>query len=485
MAGIAFKLRHYTEDASYFGILKGYSFSAVLVAGPWLISATALGALAFIAQGDVTLFHAIIMYVFCFSLIYVGIFQFVVTRFLADKLYSGEIEFHIPTFVGTLLFTLGPQALIGVVFLSTLEASLLSRFLIYNIYLIINAIWVILLFLGILRAYEWVVFAFLLGGSVSLICGFLLERLIHQTGIFSAFLVGQVITLSMLIWLFLSEFPWKKPIDFSFFRYFRLYPSLAFLGLIYYLSIWVDKFIYRASSFGKLIVPQFLYAAPSYELLAFIAQLTIVPSLAIFFLRVETDFYERYREFFAAISHHHPFSLIESCKNALLRSVREGFLTILQFQGALSLAAIFLAPKIFQRMQLDDAQMAILQVLLLGTFFQTYLFLTVILMLYFELYRQALISCTLFFIANGALTLAFLHYTTLTAGWGFTLSAMGGFLYAACSLMNSLNHIPEIIFMRQVKAPARSHYGLLYRKKDLTPYKFKSMGERKDNVRNP
>lgn len=476
MAGIAFKLRSYTEDESYLGILKGYTYSTLLVAGPWLISAGTLGTLAIFAQGEMGLLHATIMYIFCFSLVYVGLFQFIVTRFLADKLYSGEIDLHIPTFMGTLLLTLAPQALAGGLFLMTVEAPFHYRLFSFGTYMVINTLWVILLFLGILRAYQWAVGSFVIGGCVSLITGYALAGYSTQTGTMVAFLAGQTVTLAILIWLLISEFPWQKKIDFSFLAYFRLYPSLSVLGVLYYLSIWIDKFLYRASPLGQLMAPKYLYAAPSYELSAFVAQLTIIPALAIFFLRVETDFYERYREFFAAITQHHPLALIEKYQKALLNSAWEGLRILLVFQGTVSLVAILLAPQIFRLLAMDETQLMILRVLLLGTFFQTLLFLVIILMLYFEFFRPALLSCGLFFCANALLTQVFLHFLPQAVGWGFTLAALIAFLYGTFAFRTSLMRLPEITFMRQLSPPVIATDRTLYQPGGIALYHLRPKG---------
>jgi uncharacterized membrane protein len=439
----------------------------MIVAGPWLISTIVLGILVLFIREKLNLLPAIIMYIFCFSQIFVGIYQFVVTRFLADKLYKGDIELYIPTFMGVLLVTLVPQALFAGYFLSTLESPFQFRLFAFVAYLIISAIWIILLFLGILRAFQWVVWSFVLGGCISLILGIALGRQWQHTGVLLGFVTGQGVILSILIWVFLSEFPWNKLIDFSFLSYFYLYPSLSLLGLCYYLSFWVDKFIYRASSLGALIAPKWLYAAPSYEMSAFVAQMTIIPALAIFFLKAETDFYIRFREFFASVAQRHPYSVIESRNNATLRSVKEGFIMILQFQGIITIISILLAPQLFS-LWLDEAQITILRVLLPGTFFQICLFLTVILMLYLELFREALISCVIFFIANCTLTIVFLGYYPLPPGCGFTLSAFCAFLYAAVSLVSSLKRLPEIIFMRQLKPPVIAHKSSFYRQEGMT-----------------
>lgn len=478
VAGIAFKLRRYTEDASFLGILKGYTYSAMIVAGPWLVSATVLGVLVLFIQDEVKLLPAIIMYIFCFSQIYVGIYQFVVTRFLADGIYNRKLDLYIPTFMGVLLLTLIPQALIAGFFLFTLEIPFLFRLFSFLAYLLISVIWIVLLFLGILRAYQWVVWSFIIGGCISLITGIVCGGYFQQTGILFGFVAGQAVILAILIWVFLSEFSWEKMIDFSFLSYFRLYPALSILGLFYYLSIWVDKFVYRASSLGDLVAPKWLYAAPDYEMPAFIAQLTIIPALAIFFLKAETDFYIRFREFFSAIAQRHPFHMIEAYKNAIIRSVKEGSFVVLKFQGTISFISILIAPQLLSRW-LDETQIAILRILLVGTFFQMCLFLTIILMLYLEMFRQALISCTLFFLGNGLLTTVFL-YVPLTPGYGYTLSASCASIYAALSLMTSLKRLPEIVFMKQLKPPVIAHRSSLYRKDGLTLYRLEpTRGRRK------
>lgn len=454
MAGIAFKLLHYMDGESYADILKGYLYSAAFVAGPWLISAVSLGILAFLTQGEMTLNHVIMMYIFSFSLIYVGFFQFVVTRFISDQIYLNKIDSHLPTFMAVLLFTLGPQALLAAWFLSYLETPFLFRWLVFSTYLMTNAIWIILCFLGILRAYKWIACAFIMGAGISLLVGLFTRLILSGSGFLGGFLLGQVFTFSILLCVFIAEFPWKRVVDFSFLSYFRRYPSLATLGVFYYLSTWIDKFVVRFSELGQLITPRFLYAAPGYELPAFLAQLTIVPALAIFFLQVETRFYEGYRRFFSAIKQQQPLAAIEDCKNALLRSVRAGFIRISKIQGCVSLVFILLAPQIFRLLSLDTHQIAILRVLLLGTFFQTLLFLCVILKLYFELYKTALIACTLFLLSNGLFTYGLLSVPALTTGWGFTISAFLAFIYAAVSFLKALGRLPELTFMKQLTAPA-------------------------------
>ncbi len=454
MAGIGFKLRFYAEEGTYSGILKGYTYSAIISAGPWLLSALALGALAFLSRGEMGLYHGTLMYVFSFTLLYTGFFQFVVTRFLADKLYGGDIDRHVPTFLGTLLLTLVPQAYLVLGFLGTLQAPTPFRFVAYSCTLAVSSVWIIMIFLGVVRAYHWAVFSFLAGGCVTVGSGWLLGRFWGQTGYLSGFLAGQLVTLALLVWLFLSEFPWKKAMDFSFLSYFRKFPSLCLIGFLYYLSSWVDKFVYRASPHGVLIAPRFLFAAPDYEVASFLAQLTTVPALAIFFLRVETDFYERYRDFFAAIAQHQTFAAIDSCRELIIRSVREGFWFLLRFQGILTLTLFLMAPQVFRLIWLNAPEINLLRFMILGNFFQTLLFLSMILMLYFEFYGDALLACAVFLAANWGLSLAALEFLPQAPGAGFTLAAVIGFAFTAWRFLTKLQRLTELLFSNQPVLPA-------------------------------
>ncbi len=454
MAGIGFKLRRYTEDGSYFGMLQGYTFSAIIVAGPWLLLILTLGSVAVFSRGEMSLFHVTLMYIFSFSLIYLGLFQFVLTRFLADRLYAGEIDLHIPAFLGSLVVALTPQAIAAAVFLYFVEASVPFLVVAYVTHLVINTIWIVLFFLGVLRAYMWVVWSFLIGGVISVAVSLGLGVIGGQTGYLAGFMSGQVVTLSMLLWLLLSEFPWEKGIDFSFLSYFRRYPSLAFLGALYYLSTWIDKLVMRTTEAGVLLAPKLMWAAPDYEVASFVAQLTILPALALFFIRVETGFFEAYRDFFSAIANHQPLSVIQDMQRGVVRSVRSGLEALLTVQGTITLVVVLLAPQIFNQLAFDETKLRMLRVLVLGSFLQTMLFLVVILMLYFEHYSEAVRSCVLFLVTNGVLTWLFSRVERDLAGWGFSIGAAVALIHAIAAFRRLLQRLPEVTFMRQLQAPS-------------------------------
>ena len=94
--------------------------------------------------------------------------------------------------------------------------------------------------------------------------------------------------------------PFPQSIDFLFWKKKLLYPSLMLIGLLYNLGIWIDKFMfwYYPDTSEQIIGP--LRASVIYDLPVFMAYLSIIPGMAVFLVRIETDFVDFY-DFASAI----------------------------------------------------------------------------------------------------------------------------------------------------------------------------------------
>ena len=62
--------------------------------------------------------------------------------------------------------------------------------------------------------------------------------------------------------------------------------------------------------------------APLYDSAMFIASLGIIPALSAFVLRLETDFFDRYQQYYATIASHGTYSQIEAARGAPARATR-------------------------------------------------------------------------------------------------------------------------------------------------------------------
>ena len=79
------------------------------------------------------------------------------------------------------------------------------------------------------------------------------------------------------------------------------YLSLALTGFFYNLGVWVDKFVFWANPLVSDPVIGPLRASIIYDIPIFLAYLSIVPGMAVFLVRVETDFAESYDAFYHAV----------------------------------------------------------------------------------------------------------------------------------------------------------------------------------------
>ena len=105
------------------------------------------------------------------------------------------------------------------------------------------------------------------------------------------------------MWLLTARdfLPREQLIRFDFARADMLYPSLMAIGLLYNLGIWVDKFMFWYFPDTSDAVIGHLQASVIYDLPVFLSYLSIIPGMAVFLVRFETDFVEWYDKFYNAV----------------------------------------------------------------------------------------------------------------------------------------------------------------------------------------
>lgn len=265
----------------------------------------------------------------------------------------------------------------------------------------------------------------------------------------AGYTAGQALTLLVLLWVLFSEFRFDRIWDGEVARYLRRYAWLTAAGLIYYAGMWVDKLLFRFSSRGEMVAPHVLYAAHQYEMADFLAQLTVIPALAVFFLRVETDFFERFREFYARIQLKAGLSQIEEARDLMEAEVRNGGARLLVVQTLITVLAILLAPALFFHLQLDDVTIRLARIQMVAVLFQTLMFCVAVVMMYYEAYREACTVFIAFLAGNALLTWLLLPLGEAYDGFGFLIAAVLSCLLGVVLLFRRLRHIQYVTFVHQ------------------------------------
>lgn len=443
MAGIGFKLRRWVQEDGLQGLVLGYFSSAVLAAGPWLISIATLSFLSRAWQGESTLLSSLVITINLLSLLATGPFQFALTRYLADRLYAADVQSHLAAFVTC--WTVGvapPTALFGLLLLLS-PLSPAWRLQALSLFGLTCSLWMLLLFLGVVRAYRVILAAFIAGNLVSAAASVALGRLAPdpQLGQLAGYTLGQAVLTAMLLGVLVMEFPWSGVgWDPQALTALRRYPALTAGGFLYYFALSADKLVMRLfSSRPNLTGIAWLQANPDYERAAFLAQLTVLPALAIFFLAVETEFFERFRQFFSEISQGRTLYQIGQSRQRMLASLRSGALRLALHQGVVTTVAVLLAAH-----WLPAPLVGLGQVQMVGVYFQTMLYFSTVVMLYYELYREALAGILVF--AAGNLLFTLLWPST---GWGFVLAALAASLVSWLTVARALPQVERLVFERQ------------------------------------
>jgi len=453
MAGIGFRLREMAQRKTFAEWLKLYTYSAVIFSGPWLISILGLAALSIFAMPsmqdrDVHVFTVTIVYVYCFSLIATGMLQLVVTRYVSDQFYLRNPDAVVPTFVGALAVTVLFQTVTGAVALFFADLSFLYKMTALGLYVTVSVVWVEMLFLSAAKDYASIVLAFALGYLTSFLLAQVLSAFFGLDGLATGFLVGQVLLMTLLMPRVFAEYRFGPGFDFAFLRYFALFPSLAIAGIAYNAAIWVDKILFWYSDSGIPIHSYFKTHFP-YDSAMFIAYVTILPTLAIFLLRIETDFYLRYKNYYGTILQKAPLSLILQRKAEMLEVLQEALKTVLIWQGAVTTGAFLLMPFLVSLLGIDPADTPLFRVATIGSFFHGCLLILLILTLYFDFRGSAVFLSLLFLGSNIAFTLLTLRLGRPFWGLGYVGACAVTLVAGLLVFRNRIRNLEYLTFMRQ------------------------------------
>jgi uncharacterized membrane protein len=453
MAGIGFELRKMLRGDSFLSEVSAYLYAAMVSSGPWLMSVLCLAVLGLYSYSgfsriDQDIFRTTIVYVYAFSLIYVGYIQLVVTRYLADRFYLGDEKVTLTAFFTSALIVLAAGAVIGVGGIWFFELSFIYKIIAVILFLVVAMIWLTMIFLSAVKDFRSIVQAFAVGTMCSVGGAFLLYPLFGLTGYLMGYTLGQAVIFFWLLARLLAEFPPGRVWDSAMFSYFIKYWELAFIGMFFNLAIWVDKIMFWFAPDSRMVVP-YLRTHDMYEGPIFFAYLTIVPTLSIFLVKTETKFYEHYHDYFAKIISKEDLSSILQEKKGMIKMLKESLREILIVQGTLTMLCIFMAPEFVDLVGLSPLQQPLLQIALVGSLLQVMLSVAVIILFYFDLRKEVLTVTLVFLLSNVGLTWLSMQLGFTFYGYGYCYSCFIALMFAYYLVSKSVRDLEYITFSSQ------------------------------------
>jgi uncharacterized membrane protein len=457
VAGIGFRLKRLIAEESYAGWLRAHLYGAVVSSGPWLLSVTTLAGLALLAgtaagTADQNLFRAIVAYTYTLSLVTTGAAQMVVTRHLADCLYTGDAGAFLRAYRWTLGGTaLGHGVLAAIFYGLAPDLPLVIRVFGGGLFVVVACTWMTMIFVGAAQDYATVLAAFFVGNAGSLAAALLLGAWGGSGGYVAGFVLGQAVVLFVLHGRVERDFgTGAVPGSSGLVAAFRRYPVLALAGFAYNAAIAADRMLFWFSGVGAPVQSWFygsLYDAP-----LFLAYLSVVPALAMFLVNVETGFYDRYRQYYGVVTKHGTLRQVLEAKAQMAASLRESLRRLLVVQAPVTLGLMIVAPALAAAIGLEPLQVSIFRIALVGAALHTLALFGTIVLLYFDRRRAALEVSACFLVGNVLLTAASLAVGPRAWGLGYALATLLACAWAYRRLEQTLDDLEYLTYASQPMA---------------------------------
>lgn len=457
MAGIGFELRKLYREEGIVGNIKAYAYSSMTTIGPMILCILLVIVQQQLMNANASsfsekqLFISTMTYSFIFSIMLTCGITIVLTRHVADMLYQKKFEQIIASFYGALIIVLPIAGIVTALFLYGVDESFGYKISAYLFFIELIIIWIQNVYMSALKDYKRIVRGFTIGVLISLLVSFLVFNFTSLPSTTSSLVgmdIGFLVIVAMGMYHFEQVFPRNKSKDyFAFFSTFRKYPIIFFSGFFLYSSVYVHNFMYWLFSEQSLLVSNRFLLAPFYDLPVFYAYLSVVPSLVLFVIVVETDFYERFVNYYKNVLNGGTYRSMNNAKTKMQDVLlhRIGFLVEVQLLFtalAIALGIIYL-PKIgFSMDQLD------LYILLcLGYFFFIITFVMIHALMYFDDRKGVLTISALYFILNGVLTIGTIQMGI--DGLGMFVASFLALICTIARLLYVLSHIDYYTFLSQ------------------------------------
>lgn len=455
MAGIGFELRRMMRKETLGGMAHTYLYAGLIGSGPWVISIIAILMIGLFAAANtaqslaVEQFQVSISYLMAGSLLLTSPLQMLFTRFAADRIYEKRSDAILPNLIGALAVTVLVSAVVGGTVLRLwFDGPFLYQLCMLAGFVILCCIWILQIFASAIDAPYSVVLAFASGYAITVGAALSL-RTYGLDGLLSGFIAGQAFLLFTLLAMIVRRFPAQRLIAFSFLRSELIFPELALIGLFYNLGVWVDKMIFWSDALTGVPVIGPLRASPIYDLPIFLAYLSIIPGMAMLFIRMEVGVADQCAQFYRSVTGGGSYAVIAHEKEKLVAAIRHCLLEIIKIQAVTTLLLLMFGSELLRLFGMSPLYLPLLSVDLVAVAMQLVLLAILSFFFYLDRRKIALALCVLFFVTNTMFSFVSLHAGPLFYGYGFALAVLVTAIAGALWLSSTLERLEYETFMLQ------------------------------------
>ncbi|GHA34629.1 exopolysaccharide Pel transporter PelG [Photobacterium aphoticum] len=455
MAGIGFEIRKILKRNSLLSMIEAYGLAGLISSGPWVLSILALLAIGLISIGIVfptyviVQFLVIVTYLMAGSLIISGLFQLLLTRYISDLLFAKEEHKIVPNLLGSMLVTSTLAAIFGLgvlAFCENIEAPV--KITIFASFVLLCNQWLIIIFLSGMKEYYRIFFTMALSYALMVVLSLFLPPF-GLLGLMAIFASCQALMTFAFLYHVLRDFPANRLVDFEFLNYKKTFFSLILCGFLYNLGVWLDKFVFWFREETSHQVIDVFRASYIYDLPIFIAYLAIVPGMAVFMLRMETDFADACLKFYDAVREGATLDSIQLLKDKMVLACQQSIYEIFKVQGLTLALLILWAEDILLALKIDLAYLHLLYVDLVGVSLQVLVMSILNVMYYLDKRYSALALTALMAIGNVTLAFVSIDMGPVFYGYGFAITMLVTTIVGMIMLDSQFEDLEYQTFMLQ------------------------------------
>ncbi|TAL97482.1 MAG: histidine kinase [Paraburkholderia sp.] len=431
MAGIGFELRKILRRETLTGVARAYAYAGLISSGPLILSIFGILiigvlSLAFvIPKYAIVQFQVSVTYIIALSLILTGPLQLSFTRFISDRLFEKRDDLVLSNYNGVVLVSTIVSGVCGFIAMACLFRAepLLYRLLMVAGFVVVSNIWIAVIFLSSVKQYRQILLVFLVGYTCTVAFALLLNRQ-GLVGLLGGFVAGHLVLLAGLSGLIYRDYRSTRFISFEVFQRRFAYPSLAVVGLLFNLGVWLDKFMfwYAPGTGTQVIGP--LHASVIYDIPVFIAYLCVMPGMATFLVRIEADFVEYYDAFYDAVRSGATLHHINEMRDMMVGSVRTGLYEIIKVQAVVLLLIVAFGAGILEALHISTLYLPLLIIDVISASLQVLLLGLLNVFFYLDGRRIVLKLTAAFVVLNGVFTGITLRLGPDSYGYGFALALL-------------------------------------------------------------
>lgn len=450
MAGIGFELKKLFSKKGLFGLVRAYGYAGVVCAGPMLLGMLLLlgvhGIASFsgVDKQEQDLLICMITYALVASMVLTNCISMVTTRYIADMLYMEKAENIMPSFYGSCGLLMGVGGAAWCVFLFFCGGDVAFRVILFVFFMELLVVWMQINYLTAIKNYMGILVAFAVAAVVSVVLGFVFVYLGAPVVITLLLSVCAGYGV-MMVWyycLLLQYFPKGQGSSLAFLRWIDKYPELVGVGTMMGMGLFLHFIIMWFSPLGEQVKGAF-YSAPSYDVPALFAFLSILPTTINFVTSVEVNFYPKYKVYFALYNGDGSLVDIEQAKTEMKAVLQNELSYTFTKQFFVSVVFIVVGTLVIPALPFGftEEMLGIYRVLCVGYAFYASGNCVMLLSLYFADNVGALIESSIFAVTAAVGTILMIYLDERYYGFGFLI---GGVVFTAVALLRLWKYLQKL-----------------------------------------